>query len=257
MSNIKNTTAKRLRIVTTVVFFFSAIASGWFLFNLPHDLVYTGGMTDSDYSGEVYHSLYWVTGVAFTFAFAAIYFTRIAQDQVIVYLDKKSDEVQKQNTSTTDESNETLNAYSLQEKIKTGSTEERWQNALNEICAQLNAGQGALYLVGNNKTIELKYGYGLITNEDSKSVSYNWGEGLIGHVAASANDGIYIDELPEGYASLIQSGLGSALPKFLFIFPIKKGNESIGVIEVATFSNLSETLRKQAQEAVTILSEIR
>lgn len=256
MSNINNTTAKRLRIITTVVFFFAAIASGWFLFNLPHDLVYKGGMTDSDNSSQIYHTLYWVVGIAFVFAFAAIYSTRIAQDQVIVYLEKKSSEAQQQNTSTASESNESLNIHSLQEKIKTGSAEERWQNALNEICAQLNAGQGALYLANDNKTIELKHGYGLITNEDNKSVSFNWGEGLIGHAAASGN-GLYIDELPEGYASYIQSGLGSALPKFLFIFPIKKENESIGVIEVATFGNLSETLRKQTQEAVTILSEIR
>jgi hypothetical protein len=101
----------------------------------------------------------------------------------------------------------------------------------------------------------MKSGFAVVLAEDEKNPSFQWGEGLIGQVAASGKS-IYLDELPEGYASRIESGLGSALPKFLFILPIKKENEIIGVIEVATFTNLSEALRKQAQEAGTIFSEI-
>ncbi|HCW06478.1 MAG TPA: hypothetical protein DGG95_03825, partial [Cytophagales bacterium] len=139
-----------------------------------------------------------------------------------------------------------------------GSTEEKLQAALNELCHQLNAGQGALYQVkgsDENKTLELTSSFALVLAEGEGTPSFHWGEGLIGDVAASGKS-TYLDELPEGYSSRIESGLGSALPKFLFIFPIKKENESVGVIEIATFSNLSESKRQQVQESVSILADI-
>ena len=144
----------------------------------------------------------------------------------------------------------------MREKIKSGSKEEKLQQGLNELCNQLNAGQGALYLANSKeKSLEMKSGFAVVLAEGEENPSFNWGEGLIGQVAASGKS-LYLDELPEGYASRIESGLGSALPKFLFLLPIKKENEIIGVIEVATFTNLSEALRKQAQEAGNIFSEI-
>jgi hypothetical protein len=121
----------------------------------------------------------------------------------------------------------------------------------------LSAGQGVLYHVNSkkNKSLEMKGAFALVLADGEENPSFQWGEGLIGQVASSGKS-LYLDELPEGYASRIESGLGSALPKFLFILPIKKEDEIIGVIEVATFTSLSEALRKQAQEAGIIFSEI-
>jgi methyl-accepting chemotaxis protein len=136
--------------------------------------------------------------------------------------------------------------------------EEKWQQGLNVLCDQLNAGQGALYYLstkGDKKNLDFKSGFALILTDGEKVPSFELGEGLIGQVAASGKS-LYLDELPEGYAALIESGLGAALPKFLFVFPLKKENETTGVVEIALFAAVSEAERQQAAEAGSILAEI-
>jgi methyl-accepting chemotaxis protein len=59
--------------------------------------------------------------------------------------------------------------------------------ALQAICKQLEAGQGALYRIieeGGKRTVELKLGYALSIGE-STIIKYEVGEGLIGQSAAS------------------------------------------------------------------------
>jgi hypothetical protein len=121
----------------------------------------------------------------------------------------------------------------------------------------LNAGQGALYLTttGEKKYLELKAGFALVLADNENTPSFEAGEGLIGQVAESGKC-VYLDELPEGYATRIESGLGNALPKFLFIIPLKKENEIRGVVEVALFTALTDADQKQALDAGTILAEI-
>jgi hypothetical protein len=242
----------------TVSFFIIVIIVAWFLFTLPHDLVYQGGMIDSHRATVVYVKLFVVIALAFGACYALIFFSQRAKKETIVYLDKKIESSASQQSTAAGQSQDSLNLNALRQRIKSGNVEEKWRNGLSELCNQLSAGQGALYAVkkkGDNKSLELKSGYALVLAEGEQEPSFEWGEGLIGQVAASGKSK-YLDELPEGYASRIESGLGNALPKFLYIFPIKKENESIGVIEVATFTALSEALRKQAGEAANILSEI-
>jgi methyl-accepting chemotaxis protein len=199
-----------------------------------------------------------VIALAFGFCYALIFFSQRAKKETIVYLDKKIESATSQQTSAAGQSHDSLNLNALRQKIRSGNPDEKLQNGLNELCNQLNAGQGAIYEVskkGEDKSLDLKSGYALVLAEGEANPSFNWGEGLIGQAAASGKSE-YLEEMPEGYASRIESGLGSALPKFLFVFPIKKENECIGVIEVATFTHLSEALRKDTLEAGNILSEI-
>jgi hypothetical protein len=241
----------------TIGFFIMVAITAWFLVTLPYDLVYKGGMIDSHRATGVYAKLFIVIGLAFAFCYALIFFAQKTRKETIVYLDKKIETTTSQQSSTSGQSRDSLNTNAIREKIKSGSKEEKWQQGLAELCSQLSAGQGALYLVNSekDKTLEMKSGFAVVLAEGEENPSFNWGEGLIGQVAASGKS-LYLDELPEGYATRIESGLGSALPKFLFMLPIKKEKEIIGVIEVATFTNLSDALRMQAQEAGTIFSEI-
>jgi methyl-accepting chemotaxis protein len=239
----------------TVAFFVMVVIAAWFLFTLPHDLVYNGGMIDSGRATGVYAKLFVVIALAFGCCYTLIFFMQRTKKETIVYLDKKIESSAAQQGFTAGQSSDGLDLHSLREKIKSGKKEEKWQSGLNELCKQMNAGQGALYIAGKDKTLNLRVGYALVLGEGEPNPSFTWGEGLIGQAAASGKSE-YLDEMPEGYASRIESGLGGALPKFLFIFPIKKENESIGVIEVATFTHLSESLRTQAIEAGNILSEI-
>ncbi len=250
--------AKMTRL-TVICFFVMVFFTAYQLFRLSDDLVYDGGMIDSHRAGGVYSKLFIVVGLALAFCYAAIHYLQLSKKEVIVYLDKKIEDSLGQQADGKENTQNSFNANLLREAIKKAkTTEEKWQDGLNQLCNQMNAGQGALYVVntkGNKKTIELKSGYALVLGEDEETPSFDLGEGLIGQVAVSGKS-LYLDELPEGYAARVESGLGSSLPKFLFILPVRKENEIIGVVELALFSPLSDAERKQAQEAGNILAEI-
>lgn len=252
--------AKVTRLMV-ICFFGAVVVSGYYLYSLRNDLVYEGGWIDSNRASGVYLKLFLVIGAAFAFCYAAIHYLRVSKKETIVYLDKKTETTagQQDAGSATGQGQDSLNANALRQAInKVKASDERFQLGLNHLCDQLNAGQGALYLLrskGDKKSLDLKCGYALVLAEGEKNPSFELGEGLIGQVAASGKS-TYLDELPEGYAARIESGLGNALPKFLLAFPIKKENEVIGVIEVATFAALSESERKKAEEAGNILAEI-
>jgi len=242
-----------------VCFFLAVLLTAYFLFTLPNDLVYQGGMIDSGRTAGVYAKLFIVTGLAFAFCFAAIRYLQLTKKETIVYLDKKIEDSGQSSKGGASQGQGTFNAGSLRDAInKVKTKEEKWQHGLSQLCDQLNAGQGALYTVrtkGDKKHLDLQSGFALVLAEDEKAPSFELSEGLIGQVATSGKS-IYLDELPEGYAARIESGLGGAAPKFLFIFPLKKENETTGVVEVALFTALSEAERKQATEAGSILAEI-
>jgi methyl-accepting chemotaxis protein len=251
--------AKVTRLMV-VCFFGAVLMSGYFLYSLPNDLVYQGGMIDSHRASGVYIKLFVIIGLAFAFCYASIRYLQLSRKETIVYLDKKMEGSSTQGSRVGENQGQgSFNVRALQDAIQTGKTkEEKWQQGLNQLCHQLNAGQGALYTIatqGEKKFVDLKSGFALVLAEDEKTPSFEFGEGLIGQVAASGK-GLYLDELPEGYAARIESGLGSALPKFLWVFPLKKENEIIGVVEVALFTALSEAARQQALEAGSILAEI-
>jgi hypothetical protein len=245
--------------LTIVLFFLAVLLTAYFLFTFPNDLVYQGGMIDSGRATSVYVKLFVVVGLAFAFCFASIHYLQLSKKETIVYLDKKIEDLNQGSREGTSQGQGTFNANSLRDAInKVKAKEEKWQQGLNKLCDQLNAGQGALYTVskkGDKKSLNLQSGFALVLAEDEKAPSFEVGEGLIGQVALSGKS-LYLDELPEGYAARIESGLGAALPKFLYIFPVKKENEVSGVVEVALFTALSDTDRKQALEAGSILGEI-
>jgi methyl-accepting chemotaxis protein len=243
-----------------VGFFVAVFLTAFYLFRLPNDLVYQGGMINSGRATVVYTKLYVVIALAFAMCYAVVHYTRKSKKEIIVYLDKKQEE-KNQQSADGDNNNTTsgLDLKSLREKItKAKAREEKWQEALNHLCDSLNAGQGALYITktkGGEKLIELQSSYALVLAEGEKNPSFLWGEGLIGQ-AATSGQSLYLDELPEGYARRIESGLGNALPKFLYIMPLKKENDVVGVVELATFTPLNDVIKKQANEAGIVIAEI-
>lgn len=243
-----------------VGFFVAVVIATIYLFRLPNDLVYQGGVMNTGGATMVFTKLYVVIALAFALCYAAVHYTRKSKKEIIVYLDKKAEQKNQQSAGNADSSTTGgVDVKALKEKIsKAKVREEKWQEALNHLCNSLNAGQGALYIAqskGNQKSIELQSSYALVLGEGESNPSFLWGEGLIGQAAASGKS-LYLDELPEGYARRIESGLGSALPKFLFIMPLKKENEVVGVVELATFTPLNESIKKQATEAGIVIAEI-
>lgn len=125
---------------------------------------------------------------------------------------------------------------------------------LNAICKQLEAGQGAIYVAVENegkRIVELQGGYALNIGE-STIISYEFGEGLIGQAAASGRS-LYVDDVPEGYIKIV-SGLGSASPRYLLIVPVKHNEQVLGVMEIASFTPISEDGRKFSEEAGQLIA---
>ncbi len=87
----------------------------------------------------------------------------------------------------------------------------------------------------------------------SKKVSL--GDGLVG-AAALDRTSIYLKDIPEGYIE-IESGLGDASPKSLFIVPLKTERGTLGVIEIASFRQIEEFEMEFMEElAETIASTL-
>lgn len=176
------------------------------------------------------------TVVGLTFMLGVLAITAMAQSakQVVVYLDKKKESaVAKEKQSTDAESQ--LNMQALTDAAPQGA-----QRFLNEVCKQLQAGQGAVYTAGNQNLV-LKYGYALNTSDQDASATYAFGEGLIGRVAAEAAP-LFIDKLPENYITIF-SGLGSASPSYLVIVPVQNTDGLKGVLELALFTPVNKATR--------------
>ena len=245
---------QRLSLLVAVLFFVGILFSFYFLFTLPHDLVFKGGMTTSGLATVVYTKLFIVVGITFLLGVAAINFSNKVKKEIIVFKEKVSDLGVEQ--ATKDEQIFTIDLQTFKNSINNEKGAKALQLGLNSICKLLQAGQGAFYIIqnsGGKKVAELKSSFALQLGENG-SLQFELGEGLVGQVAASGKS-VYLDELPEGYTNFITSGLGMAAPKFLYIAAIKKDNEVKAVIEVATFTHLNEAARKQSEELATLLLE--
>lgn len=123
---------------------------------------------------------------------------------------------------------------------------------ISNLVKYLNANQGGLFLINNDKKenpfIELMACYAY---ERKKFINQQIaiGEGLIGQCVLE-KESIFLTEVPENYLK-ITSGLGDALPRCIFIVPLKMGNEIYGALELASFT----PFEKYQREFIEKLSE--
>ena len=95
--------------------------------------------------------------------------------------------------------------------------------------------QGLFFLRDKEQKIFKMVGnYAFYSEQEPRE--FELGEGISGQVAKN-KELIYIDNVPDNYITVL-SGLGAGSPKHLLIFPILYREESIGVIELASFERL-------------------
>jgi len=223
--------------------------SFYFIYTLPHDLRLADG-----YQSE-FTPVYVVVSITFLVGAIALLSALKYSKEIIVYRDKTIDKsLSDQQAGEGGNSSISLDAVKNSlDAVK--NQKELLVNGLQAICKQIDAGQGAIYEAteeDGKRKIELKGGYALSIGE-STIIRYEFGEGLIGQSAANGKT-LYVDDVPEGYIRIV-SGLGSASPKFLLIVPIKTQERVLGVIEIASFTNLSEDQRKFVEASTHLIAE--
>jgi len=136
------------------------------------------------------------------------------------------------------------------------------QRIIQFITPYSGAQLGAIFLVDETNTLKMvgSYAYsdGAIPNRE-----FALGQGIVGQCALEKR-GIFLKQVPRGYLS-VQSGLGQSTPAFLVVVPFLYEKEISGVIELASFSEMTELQRSflnQAAEKIAVsyhstLSRIR
>ena len=136
-----------------------------------------------------------------------------------------------------------------QNKIKTGQAalNERMRgdqiieglaaNIVGYLCDYLKASVGAIYIFKEDQTLRLVGSYAFQQRKGLHN-AFNPGEGLVGQ-AALEKKYILMTECPADYIS-IQSGLGSAAPKNILVYPLLLNDKVQGIIELGAFKEFSE-----------------
>ncbi len=124
------------------------------------------------------------------------------------------------------------------------------KKVLVNLSNELNCVQGILY-TKDQKEEDFSFSCGYALTEEQEPSGFKLGENLNGEAAAS-KELLIVDEIPENYFS-IESGLGSAKPGYLFIVPVVNDNKTIAVIELASFSQLTEQKRKVLEKVTDLL----
>ena len=241
----------KLSLLLAIVFFVSILISAYSLYELPRELHLTQGIQ------SVFTKVYIIISISFLLGAIALYAALQSQREVLVYRDRSHEADDSDNFDT---NNETKTTITL-EGVKTGlqqahGEKEILKTCIQVVCKQLEAGQGAIYVATQNdegnRKMELRSGYALGISENT-SVGFDFGEGLVGQSALSGQT-LYIDEIPEGYIKII-SGLGSASPRYLLIVPIAKDKTVVGVMEIASFTPITEDQRKFVEESALLLAD--
>ena len=238
----------KISLILASIFIVGIGASLYSIYSLP------GGLRLASGYESAFTDVYLTIGGTLLLGALTLLYALRYKKEVVVFRDRALESsITQQESDQAGKS--TISLESIIQTLSQTNGQDTQQLALHAICRQIEAGQGALYRViesDNKRKVELKAGYALSIGE-STVINYEFGEGIIGQSAASGNT-LYIDDVPEGYVKIV-SGLGSASPKYLLIVPVKVQNQVLGIIEVASFTNISEDQRKFVEEAAQLLAD--
>lgn len=133
----------------------------------------------------------------------------------------------------------------------TDDTQAFYDEIISNLVTYLGVNQGGFFVVENQGDAAVLRLVSTFAFNHKKYIQkeVGLGEGLVGR-AWREKDSIYLTEIPEDYVE-ISSGLGSAKPNSILIFPLISENKVYGVIELASF----EPLEEYKQDLVKRLSE--
>jgi hypothetical protein len=239
-----------VNLILTVLFILGIGASLYYIYSLPMALRLSAGYQPQ------FLPVYVVTGLTFFVGALSLVWALRYKKEILVFRDKIIDKAELKREEAEQAGKTTINLDNVKSALAGSSGKEAMSAALQVICKQVEAGQGALYLskeTTGKRIVELSAGYAL-NRAESSVISFEYGEGLVGQVASSRQT-LFIDDVPEGYITII-SGLGNSSPKYLLIAPVTGKDQLTGVIEIASFKRLTEDQRKFVEESAQLMSEM-
>lgn len=242
---------KSLSVATVVLFVLGIIITAYFLYNAPAamaDALSVKELSQHTQINNIFRQLSILIGIEIGIGLLAIVLLLTTQSQS---LQASQDKAATQTLSDIYTESETKQQVALSERISAveytlqnhSATDNKLilEKILNNICNELEACQGALYITrqqNQKRQLELTASYAYYFAE-SKTITYEFGEGLIGQVAKEGKT-INISTIPEGYITIV-SGLGSSSPNHLIIVPLLFENTVAGILEIASFKKITKT----------------
>jgi len=124
---------------------------------------------------------------------------------------------------------------------------------LKSVGREMDIVQGLVFMLNKDDQLFHVTGeYAYFSEEKPKS--FPLGETLSGQVAKNQKL-LNINDLPEGYITIL-SGLGKSNPRHLIIAPVLRGNECIGVMELASFKPFGKNEELLVQRICETMSEL-
>ena len=116
------------------------------------------------------------------------------------------------------------------------------ETLLLNIARRFNAVQGLFYMKDSESGLfTFKSGYAYFS--ETEPISYREGETISGQVAKNKKV-LNLSKIPDNYIT-IMSGLGDGYPNHLLIVPIiTSSNETIGIIEIASFKSFNSEVEE-------------
>jgi len=127
---------------------------------------------------------------------------------------------------------------------------ELGRNIITSVCKHLGAQTGLAYVANEGDGFKLTASY---AHKRRKHLAdeYKLGEGLVGQAALEREDIVFAN-VPEDYIT-IESGLGEAVPRHIYVKPVIHNDEVKAVIELGTLDTFSES---QSQFLNTVTESI-
>ncbi|MFZ5515121.1 MAG: ATP-binding protein [Candidatus Zhuqueibacterota bacterium] len=114
------------------------------------------------------------------------------------------------------------------------------QNIIQFITPYASAQLGAIFLINESNTLTMVGSYAY-SDDNFPNREFKLGQGIVGQCALEKKS-IIVTRLPRDYVA-VQSGLGQSAPAFLLVVPFMYEKKISGVIELASFSELTELQR--------------
>lgn len=127
---------------------------------------------------------------------------------------------------------------------------------ISRIAVSVGASYGAFYLVEsqNDSQILSKIASYADTGDFMGIDQLHMGEGITGECAI-LNQPVILEQVPKGYIKIV-SGLGSAQPDYVAVFPAAIEDKVLAVVEVAGFGRLTETHTEYLKQVMNNVASI-